>query len=119
MSRVRRSGGSSAPIWHRGTTWRYVVRALVTLGATAGILYWLLFSLFLAVIRCGDNCGGADAEHWRWTTQFVLAAMGGGLGVVALVLGFTSRARVHRVLLLVSLGCALAWVFWVLGLGGF
>ena len=71
----------------------HVARGAISLAAGAGLAYLLLVSLFIAVIKCDDNCGGADADHWRWTAQFVLAAVGSVLGVAALVLGFTSKTR--------------------------
>jgi hypothetical protein len=104
---------------HQSRTPRYFVRALFTLAASAGIAYWLLISSVLTAIKCGDTCGGADAEHWRYTAQFVLAALGSMLGMIALALGFTAKARAYRVFLVVSLGCALAWIAWVVGLGDF
>lgn len=72
-------------------------------------------------MRCDDVCTGqGDADHWRWTAQLVLAAIGFLLGASALVLGFTSRTRTYQLLLVTSLGCALLWLGWVLGgQGGF
>jgi len=105
----------------RPSRWRSLLRVLMSLAAVAGLGYWVLFSFVLALIQCGDTCDGADASagHWRWTAQFMIAAVGAVSGVIASVLGFTSRARMYRRFLLVSLGCVLAWLAWVLGFGAF
>jgi hypothetical protein len=105
---------------HRGPVRRHLVRALLSLGAGAVLACWLLFSWVLWALRCGDNCSGDDAQHWRWGAQLVLAAVGSLSGASALVLGFTSWTRAYRVLLWLCLGCGLVWVAWVMGgQGGF
>lgn len=96
-----------------------VLRGLLTLSAGAGIVYWLFFSFVLATIRCGDSCGGYDAEHWRWEAQLLLAVLGSVLGMIALVLGLRSGGRAYRLLLVTSLGCALTWAAWVVAFGQF
>jgi hypothetical protein len=98
-----------------------LLRVLISLAAVGGLAYWLLFSVFLALIGCGDSCDGAEAsaEHWQWTVQFIIAAVGFVSGVIALLLRFTSRVRMSRVFLVVSIGCVLAWLTWVLGYGSF
>ena len=100
---------------------RRVLRAVVSLAAFVGLAYMLLISVVLAAIKCGDNCDGAvvGPEHWQWTTQLVLAAVGSVLGATALVLGFTAKVLVYRALLVLSLVCVLAWLLWVLGFGAF
>ena len=99
---------------------RYVGRALLTSAMAAAICYWIGLSLFFLVFRCGDNCDGTDAaDHWRYPAQFVLTASGGVLGLIALPLGFTKAQGAYRVLRIASLGCALAWLYWVFILGGF
>ena len=90
-----------------------------SLAACAALLWWLLFSVFLAVFRCGDNCAGAEAEHWRWAAQLAIAAVGSGLGVSALVLGFTAKQRRYRACVTVSTGCVVVWVGWVFVGGNF
>lgn len=100
---------------------RRVLRAVVSLAAFVGLAYMLLISVVLAAIKCGDSCDGAvvGPEHWQWTTQLVLAAVGSVLGATALVLGFTAKVLLYRALLVLSLVCALAWLLWVLGFGAF
>lgn len=100
-------------------TGRRVARVFVSLVAAAGLAYLLLLSGLLALIKCGDTCGGHDTEHWRWTAQLVLAAVASVLGLAALALGFTSRTRAYRALLAVSVACVLSWLVWVVGLGEF
>jgi uncharacterized membrane protein len=59
-------------------------------------------------------------DHWGWTGQVILAATGGLLGIVALIMGFGSKLRrTYRALLAVSAALAMAWVIWVLGSGEF
>lgn len=99
--------------------WRHVLRVGLSLAACAALLWWLLFSVFLAVFRCGDNCAGAEAEHWRWAAQLAIAAVGSGLGVSALVLGFTAKQRRYRACVTVSTGCVVVWVGWVFVGGNF
>jgi hypothetical protein len=99
--------------------WRSVLWAGVTLLAVGVIGLWLLFSLILWGFRCDENCGVGDAESWRWTGQFVLAALGGSLGIAGLASGFTSRWRMSLLLLGLSAVCALYWITWVLGSGTF
>ena len=111
---------SHAVVPDRREPWRYVVRALFTLAALVAIGYWARASLVLAVLKCDDTCGGADVDHWRWTGQFVLAATGSLLGLVALFLGFGTRFRpAYRALLVVSAVVAMTWATWVIGFGKF
>ena len=111
---------SHAVVSDRREPWRNGVRALFTLAALVAIGYWARASLVLAVLKCDDTCGGADVDHWRWTGQFVLAATGSLLGLVALVLGFGTRFRpAYRALLVVSAVVAMTWATWVIGFGKF
>lgn len=112
--------GAGLPGLQRGDS-RHVWRAVVSLAAFVGLAYMLLISVVLAAIRCGDSCDGAvvGPEHWQWTAQLVLAAVGSVVGSAALVLGFTSKAHLYRTVLVVSLVCVLAWLLWVLGFGAF
>ena len=103
----------------RRSTAKHLLRVLVALAAGVGLAYLLLVSILLATVKCGDTCGGSDTEHWRWTAQFVLAVMVVAMGAAALVLGFTSRTRTYRALLVLSIGSVLAWMVWVLGFGDF
>jgi hypothetical protein len=104
----------------RREAWRYVARAVVTLGAVVAIGYWALVSLVIAALKCDDTCGGADVEHWRWTGQLVLAAVGCIVALTALALGFSAkRRRLYRTALVASASLAAVWVAWVVGFGEF
>ena len=112
---------STAATGRPGPVRRRVVRALVSLGASAALATWVLFALALWTFRCGDNCGSdAEVEHWRWTAQLILACVGSLFGAGAVVLGFTSRTQAYQVSLAASVGFALVWLIWVMGgHGGF
>lgn len=104
----------------RREPWRHVVRALVSVAALVAIGYWVLVALVIAALKCDDTCGGAELDHWGWTGQVILAATGGLLGIVALIMGFGSKfRRTYRALLAVSAALAMGWVIWVLGSGEF
>jgi hypothetical protein len=90
----------------------------VSLAALAVITCWFLLSSLLAAYTCDDTCSGDQSSWWGYQAQLALAAAGCSLAVLALALGFTSKTLLYRVVLGVSLSCALAWLTWVFG-GGF
>ena len=98
---------------------RTAARVLLSLPVVAVIGCWLLFAFYLGAFRCGDNCSGGDAEHWRYPAQLLLAGSGALMALTALVRGFTRPDRTYRWLLALAAGCALAWFIWVVGLGSF
>ena len=50
----------------------------------------------------------------------ILAALGAGFGLIALVLGFTSKSRACRAFTALWLVCMLSWIVWVpAGTGNF
>lgn len=76
---------------------------LASVAVLALMAYWAFFSFVMLLVRCGDTCSNdADAAHWRYTAQFVLAVGSCLAGVVG-----------------VALAGALAWVLWVIGFGAF
>jgi hypothetical protein len=94
----------------------------LTLLAVAVLGYWMLWSLFLLVIRCDDTCSGdlATSGRWEYTGQFLLAAPCVAAGVIGLVLGFTRTRRPLATRLLgVSAAGGILWTLWVLGIGEF
>jgi len=99
--------------------WRYAVRAVLSIVTGIAIAWWLFFSWFIWTFRCGDNCSGGDAEHWRWAGQAVLAFPASVLALIALVLGFTRHQAAYRFTLATSICCALVWMAWVMGSGSF
>lgn len=100
---------------------RRAARVVASVAALALIAYWAFFSFVMLLIRCGDNCSSdAEAAHWRYTAQFVLAAGSCLVGVVGLALGFAPRLRRAALGLgAVALAGAVAWVLWVIGFGAF
>lgn len=94
---------------------------LASVAVLALMAYWAFFSFVMLLVRCGDTCSNdADAAHWRYTAQFVLAVGSCLAGVVGVALGFAPRFR--RAALgfgAVALAGALAWVLWVIGFGAF
>ena len=103
----------------RPTVWARVVRAVLSLAALAGLLYWALWFTFLFVLRCDENCSGDMYDSWRYPAQFVLGVVGFALGISALALGFTNRRTIYRLCLLGAAACIVFWVVWVLVFGRF
>lgn len=94
----------------------YAGRALSSVIALAVMAPLLLFSLVLAALTCDDNCDTAEqASSWGYQAQLYLAAAGAITGVVALVLGFTSKSRPYGMFAAASVVCWVIWILWVPG----
>jgi hypothetical protein len=95
-------------------------RAVFGVLAAAALAGWTYFALLLAAFTCDENCvSPGQAEWWGYTAQLVLAALGAGLGIVALTLGFTSKTKACRVFTALSLVCVVTWIVWVPASGNF
>jgi hypothetical protein len=104
----------------RRTAWSYAGRALFSVVSTAVMAILLLFSAVLATLKCDENCDSSEqAAWWGYQAQLGLAAAGALLGVVALVVGFTSKTGPYRTLAALSIACWVIWVLWVPGSGNF
>ena len=90
-----------------------MLRILATLVCLPVLALWGLFSLFLAVFKCDENCSGDQAEAWQYTGQAILAFPGIAVGVAALILCFTPHRTAFRVAAVLAVGCALAWWLWL------
>ncbi len=82
-------------------------------------MYWALWFTLLFVFRCDENCSGGQYDSWRYPAQFGLGAVGFGLGILALALGYTRRWIAYRACLLGATLCLASWGVWALFLGGF
>ncbi len=108
----------SATTESRRRTGHYVVHTLFTVVAGAAVAVWLLTAIWLAMLRCDENCSDGQADNWQYGGQFWLAVFGALLAVVGLGVGFTARKHAYRGLLTVALGSAVLWWTWVTS-GGF
>ena len=80
----------------------------------------LLGSLVIAALKCDESCDSAEqASWWGYQAQLALSGVGAITGVVALVLGFTSKAGLSRKFATISVVCWVIWVWWVPGSGNF
>lgn len=96
-----------------------MLRAVVSLAALAGLVYWALWFTFLFMLRCDESCSGDEYDSWRYPAQFGLGVVGFGLGVLALALGFSRMRNAYRWCLLGATGCVATWCVWVFVVGGF
>jgi hypothetical protein len=98
----------------RRTPWRVLVRLALSLAVACALAFWTIGSLWIAGLKCDEMCSTDDnLESWEWNGQLVFALLGTAVGIVALVLGFTSHRRVYRALLFLSISCVVVWYGWV------
>ena len=77
------------------------------------VAIWFWFSLVLFTLECDDTCAEGQAGQWGYTGQFVVAAMGSLLAVIAVPLGLTSKTRTCLGFALAAACCAVVWLAWV------
>ena len=89
------------------------IAGLAMLVVTPLGLWWLWFSFILFTFKCDDTCSEGEANQWGYTGQFILAALGCLLAVIALSLGLTSKTRTCLAFALGALLCGLIWFAWI------